>query len=310
MTASILIPTYKRAEELRRCLDALIVQTHKPDEVIITLRPDDEPTRLLLGTYRDSLPIRIVDISTPGVLAARNAGLDSFTTDILCMIDDDTEPHVHWLEQVMCDFAANPRLGALGGRDYCFDGVVFDIGRAETVGKLQWFGRTIGNHHLGYGSIRNVDLLKGANMSFRREAITNARCDVRLRGNGAQPSEDISLCVAISREGWTIAYDPHASVNHYRGKRSETRHYSGVAAVTDLAGFRDFAYNEVIGLWGAFSPLRRVAFMAWSLLIGTGVCPGFVQALRFTPKLGLNSWKRFVLAQQGKWRAFLDLVFQ
>ncbi len=309
VTASVLIPTYRRTSELRRCLNALLVQTRSPDELIITLRIDDDPTRQLIDEYRNRFTIRVVLMHEPGLLAARNAGLASCSTDILCTIDDDTEPHRHWLEQVVNDFTDDPSLGGLGGRDFCFDGVVFDIGKAETVGKLQWFGRTIGNHHLGYGTIREVDLLKGANMSFRREAITTARCDVRLRGKGAQPSEDISLCVEVRRQGWKIAYDPQASVNHYPGRRDEARHYGGVAPVTDINGFRDFAYNEVIGLWGAFTPARKAAFMIWSLLIGTGVCPGLLQAVRFTPRLGLNSWKRFGVAQQGKWAAFFDLVF-
>jgi hypothetical protein len=73
--------------------------------------------------------------------------------------------------------------------------------------------------------------------------------------------------------------------------------------------FRDFAYNQVISIWHALSPLRRAAFFVWSVLVGTGVFPGFVQALRFTPKLGIHSWRRFLIAQQGKMDAFRDLIF-
>lgn len=308
MTASVLICTYNRVENLRRCLDALALQDCKPDEVIITVRNDDPATRNFVQDYQTLFPIVTIDMETPGLIAARNAGIAYCTNDVLCMIDDDTEPHTHWLSQIVRDFIADPLLGALGGRDYCFDGVVFDIGRADVVGKLQWFGRTIGNHHLGHGLIRSVDLLKGANMSFRRKAIETARCDIRLRGKGAQPSEDISLCVAVANQGWTIAYDPRASVSHYLGSRTEARHYGGVAPVTDVVGFRDFAYNEVVGLWGAFTPLQRLAFIMWSSFVGTGVCPGLLQAFRFTPSLKTNSWKRFMLAQQGKWQAFLDML--
>lgn len=35
---------------------------------------------------------------------------------------------------------------------------------------VQWFGRVIGNHHLGTGGVREVDILKGVNMSFRQTA--------------------------------------------------------------------------------------------------------------------------------------------
>jgi hypothetical protein len=55
--------------------------------------------------------------------------------------------------------------------------------------------------------------------------------------------------------------------------------------------------------------VRKIAFISWTILVGTGVCPGLVQALRFTPRLGGASWRRFYLAQQGKFEAFRDLIF-
>ncbi len=308
-TTSVLIPTLKRPEYLRRCLSALTLQTMQPDIVILVVYYDDTPTIQLATEYQHTFQINTVVVTSPGLVVARNAGIDASHTDLVCMIDDDTEPHTHWLEQIVKDFDEDPTLGGLGGRDHCFDGFTFDVRNADTVGKLQWFGRAIGNHHLGHGHLREVDLLKGANMSFRTIALAHARCDKRLKGIGAQPSEDISLCVAVKKNGWKLAYDPKVSVNHYLGYRSEIRHYVGIARVTDRAGFRIFAYNEVIGLWPIFSPVRRTVFIIWSFIIGTGVCPGLVQAFRFSPQLGLRSWERFALAQQGKWSAVKDLLF-
>lgn len=156
--------------------------------------------------------------------------------------------------------------------------------------------------------MREVDLLKGANMSFRHTALDRARCDVRLRGRGAQPNEDISLTLAVKRAGWKIAYDPRALVDHYQAVREEKRHYGGVAPIVDAGPFVDFAYNEVIGVWDSLSLPRKTAFVLWSLFIGTGVCPGVVQAIRFTPRLGWQSWYRFYLAQKGKLAAAIDLA--
>jgi cellulose synthase/poly-beta-1,6-N-acetylglucosamine synthase-like glycosyltransferase len=308
-TIGVLIPTYKRSEELLRCLAALEQQTHPADDVILVVREDDLETKAAVnGCATKSLPIRIVGVTTPGLVAARNAGIDACKTDVLAMIDDDTSPHTLWLARVLEDFRNDPALGGLGGRDRCFDGEAFDERQMPVVGKLQWFGRVIGNHHLGFGDLREVDVLKGANMSYRAQALENTRCDQRLKGSGAQPSEDISLCVAVKRNGWKLAYDPQAVVDHYPGRRAEVRHYGGVMAIKDPTAFQNFAYNEVLGIWGALSPLRRVFFFVWSVLIGTGVCPGFVQAIRFTPHLGLQSWRRFFIAQQGKLHAFRDLA--
>jgi hypothetical protein len=100
-----------------------------------------------------------------------------------------------------------------------------------------------------------------------------------------------------------------AVVDHYASRRDEKRLYVGVSAVQDEDAFRDFCYNQTRSIWNALSPVRRIVFFVWSCLIGTGVFPGLVQAIRFTPTLGLESWRRFLLAQQGKVEAFRDLLF-
>ncbi len=304
----VLIPTYKRSRDLLRCLDALRAQEKLPDDVLLIVREEDTETRSALSLYdRGTLPIRILLVATPGTVYAHNVGIEACSTDVLAMIDDDTAPHPEWLRTILQNFQADPRLGGLGGRDRCFDGQAFDESKEATVGKLQWFGRAIGNHHRGYGEIREVDLLKGANMSFRRTALETARCDTRLRGKGAQPNEDTSLTFAVKRAGWKIAYDPNAVVDHYQAVREEKRHYGGVSPVVDPEPFVDFAYNEVVGIWDSLSVTRRVVFVLWSVLVGTGVCPGLVQAIRFTPWLGWQSWYRFYLAQKGKLSAVADL---
>ncbi len=309
-TIGVLIPTYKRPADLIRCLDALQRQERLPDDVMLIVRRADVLTQDALASYQSgSLPLRILLVDTPGTVHAHNIGIDACVTDVLAMIDDDTAPHPHWLRTILEDFQADPLLGGLGGRDRCFDGQSFDESREAIVGKLQWFGRAIGNHHRGHGQLREVDLLKGANMSFRRTALENARCDTRLRGSGAQPNEDISLTLAVKRAGWKIAYDPKAVVDHYQAIREEKRHYGGVSPITDPGPFVDFAYNEVIGVWDSLSRARKMAFVSWSLLVGTGVCPGLVQAVRFTPRLGAQSWYRFYLAQKGKHTAVMDLLW-
>jgi hypothetical protein len=96
-------------------------------------------------------------------------------------------------------------------------------------------------------------------------------------------------------------------VDHYTAP-GEIRHYVGVQQVADVEGYRNFAFNQVIAYWGVFSVSRRVAFLSWSVVIGSSLVPGLVQAVRFTPALRLGSWRRFLLAQQGIFRAVVKLA--
>lgn len=300
-TIGVLIPTYKRSADLLRCLTALKTQEQPPADVMLIVRSDDTATQDALRDYpAEGLPIRILLATVAGTVYAHNLGIEHCITDVLAMIDDDTEPQPQWLRVILQDFKADPFLGGLGGRDRCQENGVWQDGRRDVVGKVQWFGRCIGNHHLGYGAIRECDILKGANMSYRAEALKVARCDPRLRGTGAQPNEDVSLALAVKCLGWKIAYDPAALLYHYAGVREEVRHYGSVSAVQDAEAYKNFAFNEVIGIWDYLSHSRRLAFTLWSFFVGTRVCPGLVQAVRFTPTLGAQSWYRFLLARQGK----------
>lgn len=304
---SVIIATYRRPSALLQCLNSLLTQQLKFEEIIVTVRDVDSDTQVALSSRpADGLPLRIVVVQMPGIVAARNAGLEVVTGDLVAFLDDDTVAHPDWSERALEHFASDSRLGGLGGKDRLHDGKCFNDRKSNIVGHISWFGRIVPNQHLGYGASREVDMLKGANMIFRRSAIGNIRFDTRLRGTGAQPNDDVAFCLAIRRAKWKLVYDPSVLVDHYSGRRDEVRHYVEIDKVVDRQGFKDLAYNDVVALWDELPRFRHLAFGLWSVLVGTSICPGLLQAIRFTPRLGWASWERLVLAQQGKleaWRA-------
>ena len=305
----MLICSYRRPDSLLRGLAALTAQERRPDDVLIVARADDIATLRALASCRKTgpLPLRVLTVTQAGTVHALNSGLAACRTDVLAITDDDTEPHADWLARIVAHFRVDPALGGLGGRDRCHDGERFDDRSRGVVGRLQWFGRTIGNHHLGVGAPRQVDFLKGANMSYRAEAIAGRHFDPRLRGVGAQPYEDIAFSLGLGCSGWKLLYDPLVTVDHYAAPRQEPRHYAGIVGIGDMRGLFDLAHNEVVALWGAFGPVGRLVYLTWSLLIGTGGSPGIVQAIRYTPRLGAGSWRRFWTVQHAKAAAYRAL---
>ncbi len=308
LSIGVAIASYQRPDDLKRCLQALSEQSQLPSDVMVVVRSDDEATKDVVATATiKRLLVRQIFVDAPGLVAARNVALASCRTDILTFIDDDTVPHRDWLERIVPHFADDPTLGGLGGKDRIHNGTSFDDRTTCDVGRIQWFGRVVPNHHLGHGAPWTVDFIKGANMSFRANAFQGISFDERLRGIGAQPYEDLVFCSAIRHAGWKLLYDPNVVVEHFLGKREEIRHYADIATVKDKKGFQDFAFNEVVAIWGELPASRLIAFALWSFVVGTGVCPGLLQAIRFTPKLGISSWQRFALAQKGKFDAFIEL---
>ncbi|MCA3860259.1 MAG: glycosyltransferase, partial [Burkholderia sp.] len=206
--------------------------------------------------------------------------------------DDDAAPHPDWLARIEAAFLSDPRVGAVGGRDWVHEkGRLLDESR-ELVGQLTLSGKIIGNHHLGVGGAREVDTLKGANMSYRRTAITGLHFDTRLRGAGAQAHNDTAFSMEVQRAGWKLLYDPAIAVDHFPAERFDDDRRDAAS----LNAISNGAYNLQLTLREHLPPVRREIAWWWWALVGTRVYPGFAHVL-----LSLHTARRGrVLAH---WRA-------
>src|SRR5438874_2649898 len=109
---SVLVPTYRRPQDLRRCLEALKTQTRPADEVILVVRDNDEETRAFLERFDfQELRLRAVTVGGAGQVAALDAGLQATSGEIIAITDDDAAPRPHWLARIEAHFAADWRVG-------------------------------------------------------------------------------------------------------------------------------------------------------------------------------------------------------
>lgn len=306
LSVSVMVPTYRRPADLRRCLAALDAQTLAPHEVLVVVRDTDAETWAALeGARADGIAgrVRTVTVSEPGVVAAMNAALGHVRTDVVAITDDDAAPHPDWLERIVAHFAARPDAGGVGGRDFLHIGGVLQNGRAAVVGKIPAVGRHVGNHHLGFGPPRDVDLLKGVNGAYRMSAIGPVGFDRRLRGSGAQVYWEIGVGIALKRAGWKLVYDPQIAVDHFFSERFDE---DGRFRFSPVA-MENATYNEALLRMEHLSPAGRAAFMAWAELVGTLAAPGLLQWPRFVRREGLVTATRKLIAtfkgRAGAWLA-------
>ena len=299
MSIAVIIPTYRRSQDLSRCLSALKKQTRWADEVIVIVRDTDTETWSFLESFEaENLPLRTAKVTVTGVVAAMNIGLDEATADIVAFTDDDAAPHQNWLARIESHYLADKTIGGVGGRDWVYHGADLEDGSSPTVGKVSWFGRVTGNHHIGYGEAREVDVLKGVNMSFRRAAIEGWHFDGRMKGSGAQVHFELAFSLKLKRAGWKLIYDPQIAVNHYPAKRfdEDKRHSFNQTA------FANAVHNETLALLEYFSPLQKLAFLCWATVVGTREAMGLIQWLRFLPSQGLLAGKKLIASWQGRWQ--------
>src|ERR1700690_898870 len=115
---TVIIPSFKRPADLRRCLEAIALQTRQPQEVLVVARPEDTETWTVVSRLRQTFHVlRIVPVAEPGLIAALNCGLENALGDILVFTDDDSEAQSDWLERIEASFD-DALIGAVGGRDW------------------------------------------------------------------------------------------------------------------------------------------------------------------------------------------------
>ncbi len=298
---SVVIPTYRRPKELARCLDALKKQKRPTDEVLVVVRDTDTETWTFLQTLNpELLPLRTVTVNVSGVVTAMNAGMEATSGDIIAFTDDDAAPHTDWLERIEAHFLSDSNIGGIGGRDWVYHGTQLEEGEREVVGKVQWFGRVIGEHHFGVGEAREVDVLKGVNMSFRRSAIGEKHFDRRMRGTGTQVHFELAFSLALKQAGWKLIYDPKIAVDHFPARRFDEDQRN---TFNDLACF-NAVHNETLVLLENLPLIRRTVFVFWATLVGTRESPGFVQWLRFLPKEGSLAGQKLIASLRGRLQAW------
>lgn len=301
MKVTVIVPTYRRPQDLSNCLEGLKNQVRLADQIIVTVRDIDTQTWTFLETFNpETLQLNVITVTASGVIAALNMALDAADGDIIAITDDDAVPRPDWLARIETHFLSDEQIGGVGGRDFVYRNNQLKEGSRKVVGQLQWFGRVIGNHNFGVGEAREVDVLKGVNMSFRRKAIGNKRFDSRMLGTSSQIHYEIEFCLALKKAGWKIIYDPNIEVDHYQGQRFDEDKRN---QFNELAMF-NIVHNKTLAVLEYLSPIQRFIFMFWAILVGTRGERGLVQWLRFLPSEGKVAGQKLIVSIRAHWQGW------
>jgi len=289
---SVVIPTYKRSAELLRCLDGIDRQELPPQEVVVVCRDGDEASRQAVRHWLAAPAAygkKMVLVRQAGVLQAMRAGTAAADGEIVVYTDDDAVPRASWLRRLAGHYA-DPMVGGVGGRDVQ-PGV---RGSKAKVGRITWYGKLVGNHHIGAGPARRVDVLKGVNMSFRKQL---AAIPDGLLGAGAQVHFEVHMCMAVSRQGYRLIYDPEAVVDHYPAARfdKDQRHQFVGDAV------RDAAYNLQSAFLRGTGAYRRLLRIVYAAAVGDRALPGAGRLLVALLRGEREVARAFLPAQSGQW---------
>jgi O-antigen biosynthesis protein len=196
---SVVVCTYNGAATLDACLAGCARLAYPDYEAIVVDDGSTDASAAIAARH----PVRLIRTPNRGLSAARNAGLEHATGEIVAYLDDDAVPDPHWLSFLAAALDDPGRVGA-GGPNVPPPG---DGDVAACVANAPG-----GPAHVLL-SDHVAEHIPGCNMAFRREwleAIGGFDPQFRVAG------DDVDVCWRLQERGGTLGFHPAAVVWHHR----------------------------------------------------------------------------------------------
>lgn len=196
---SLYIPCYNAERYIKECLDSVMNQSYKIDEIMVM---DDASTDKTIDIAKD-YPIRIIkNRENKGLAACRNIAFKEAKNEFVAALDADCVASPEWLRQLMECFVSDAIAGVGGMLIERYTSNVADKWRSVHMAQ-----------HLGPELLETPPFLYGNNTVFNKEYLeTVGLYNEKFRTN----YEDVDLSIRLYNSGFRLVYTPKARVEHLR----------------------------------------------------------------------------------------------
>jgi len=262
VTLSVVVCTKDRPEMLGTCLESLQHQTRHPEEIVV-VDASATPARDMLDHLAENLRGCRVALrsSVPGLPRQRNLGARATTGSVVVYLDDDVVLDAGYLAAVARVYEEDRtrQIGGVGGaqvpdptpREGFCRRVACRLFLLDTYGRgvLKRSGRP--DHAFSPTSRKEVELLSGCNMAYRREVLEALSFDERLDGYAL--GEDLQFSYRVSRR-WKLVLTPDARLDHRHagGGRPMRDDYQAMAVFNRYLFFREHVARRPVD-WVAYA---------------------------------------------------------
>lgn len=135
-TISVIIPTYQHATTIGQCLNSLLTQTKKPDEIIVVNDGSTDNTLEILKPFQEKI-ILVNKDNEDNPNPTRNLGFEKSHGDLVIFCDADVVMRHDMLEKLYNILEAHPEASyAYSGFRFgwkAFSSFPFDVGRIKKL---------------------------------------------------------------------------------------------------------------------------------------------------------------------------------
>lgn len=187
MKVSVVIPAYNEERYIGECLESLMRQTVKPDEIIVVDNNSTDNTVNIAKKY----PVTIIKEKEVGITATRNRGFDRAKYEIIIRTDADTILPPNWIKKIKKYFL-DSKIIALSGPAYFYE--LPNVTNAYSISKSAF-----DSYRRVLRRILRSDFLHGPNFAIRRsvwEKVKPSTCK-----SDKEVHEDIDLTIHLLEFG-------------------------------------------------------------------------------------------------------------
>lgn len=174
-TVSLIVPCYNAAKTLRLCLESVLAQTRRPDEIVVV----DDASTDGSADIAEELGCRVIRLpENRGVSTARNTGVEHTSGEIIFFLDSDVALRPDAVANALEILERDPECGCVHG--------VYDTEPLIDDGPVEWY-RILHAVHWRRRHLGPVNSVIFALAAVRRDVLEQAgKLDERLRD-----SEDV-----------------------------------------------------------------------------------------------------------------------
>ena len=184
-TVSVIVPVYNGEKYIAECIDSVLAQTVKPNEIIVVDDGSTDNTARIVNKYQS---VKYIFQKNKGVGHARNLGIDESSGEFIMFLDHDDFYAPNKLESCLKQFKIDPSISIIKGK------VQLIFSNKDISNTFYEICPQLKNQEI----ISRTVLLGAA--IFRRECLIN------IGGFNPEmsPADDVDLWVRLSQQNLNI----------------------------------------------------------------------------------------------------------
>lgn len=252
-TVSIVIPAKDKFAITYHCVASIILAYNNVSYEVILVDDCSVDETTYAEDIIENLTVVRNDVNL-GFVKSNNRAVEQARGKYLCLLNNDTEVTVGWIDEAIDIFNIHNRVGSVGCRLIYPDGVLQEAGGIVWGNGKPWnYGKNQNASHPSYNYVRQADYLSAAALFIDR-AVWDS---VGGFSDEYIPAyyEDTDLAYKIRSVGFKCLYCPTSVVVHFEGKSNGTSTKSGIKKYQEINGktfrakwFEDYKHGGTEGV--------------------------------------------------------------